>query len=169
MHLPIPSAPGSYLLHLRLNRAQTLTIGKLGRFYFPAGDYVYAGSAHGPGGVRARLGRHLRGTGSPRWHIDYLRRAAQVMGYGYTLRGKAETKTASALPYECLWSQSLAALPEAQIIVPGFGASDCCSGCRAHLVYLPRLEELPHLVNVATTGSWSEARRGEESPGRAGA
>lgn len=133
----IPRAPGSYALHLRLTASQTLTVGALGRIRFPAGDYVYLGSAHGPGGLRARLGRHLRGEGALRWHVDYLRRAAAVIGYGYAL---VDADDPDPLPRECAWSQSLASLPEARIIAPGFGASDCRSGCAAHLVYFPRLE-----------------------------
>lgn len=92
------------------------------------GRYVYVGSAHGPGGLRARLGRHLRGDGRPHWHIDVLRAAARVEGYAYWTRDGVT---------ECALAQALASLPGASIPLPHFGASDCRTGCPAHLVALP--------------------------------
>jgi Uri superfamily endonuclease len=47
----------------------------------------------------------------------------------------------ASLPLECAWSQALAELPTAGIPVPRFGASDCHSGCKAHLVLLARVDE----------------------------
>ncbi len=129
----IPQCPGSYALWLHLHQAQNLTVGKLGYFTFPTGDYVYLGSARGSGGLRARLGRYLRGDGKPHWHIDHLRAAAQVNGFGYTIHRR---DTIYRVPAECDWSQKLASLPETSIPVPGFGSSDCRSSCPAHLVYL---------------------------------
>ncbi|HZD57644.1 MAG TPA: GIY-YIG nuclease family protein [Anaerolineales bacterium] len=136
----LPRVPGSYALFLNLPGACHFRVGRSGEFFFPSGDYVYLGSAFGPGGLGARLGRHLRGDGTPRWHIDYLRKIAQVCGYAYleanqdvddvpnrgTMHGPAKL--------ECRWSQALAALPGASIPAPGFGASDCEAGCPAHLV-----------------------------------
>jgi Uri superfamily endonuclease len=131
---PLPDNPGTYAVHLRLLNDQLLQIGRLGIFSFPAGEYVYSGSAFGPGGLRARLGRHLRGRGKPHWHIDYLRGAARVLGAWYSL---------SAHSLECQWSQALAELPGAFIPAPRFGASDCHSGCRAHLVAFSAGDNLP--------------------------
>jgi len=137
----IPREPGSYLLWLNLPLSRGLTVGKLGSFTFPAGDYVYMGSARGPGGLRARLGRHLRGSGQPHWHIDHLRTAAQVRGFGYqTNTAHASAPYFGGIPHssgdkECDWSQRLVAQPEASLPAPGFGASDCRSGCAAHLVH----------------------------------
>ncbi|HIQ09546.1 MAG TPA: DUF123 domain-containing protein, partial [Anaerolineaceae bacterium] len=56
----LPSTPGAYALALRLERPVGLRVGALGVWDFPEGVYVYLGSARGPGGIRARLGRHLR-------------------------------------------------------------------------------------------------------------
>ena len=133
----IPPASGSYLLWLQLSQSQNLTVGKLGEFTFPAGDYVYLGSARGPGGLRARLGRHLRGDGKTRWHIDYLRAAAQLRGYGFVIHHRGMMYRA---PMECDWSQKLATLPKSRIVALGFGASDCQSGCAAHLICFPKLQ-----------------------------
>ncbi|HEY57203.1 MAG TPA: GIY-YIG nuclease family protein [Anaerolineae bacterium] len=138
----LPSTPGAYALALRLERPVGLRVGALGVWDFPEGVYVYLGSARGPGGIRARLGRHLRGastppgTGRPRWHVDYLRAMAQPIAWGYTVA------PAPGLPWECLWSQRLAAAPRAWVPVPGFGASDCRHRCPAHLIAFPPDAEL---------------------------
>ncbi len=125
----LPDGRGCYALHLHLSQPRTLRIGQLGRFTFPSGEYIYVGSALGSGGLRARVGRHLRGDGKVHWHIDYLRRAvAEVQNCFYTVTDK---------PLECEWSKALAALPDAMVPVPYFGSSDCRAGCISHLIAFP--------------------------------
>jgi len=51
--------PGTYALVLRLARATTIHVGALGAVDFAPGWYVYVGSALGPGGLAARVNRHL--------------------------------------------------------------------------------------------------------------
>lgn len=140
----IPSSGGSYALALFLPASRRVQIGRLGKFVFSAGVYVYLGSAGGSGGLRARLGRHLRGAGRPHWHIDNLRKAARVSGYCFlesTDEGAhaSDNAAASDLPtkMECRWSLALAAMPGTSTPAPGFGATDCRSGCPAHLFRLP--------------------------------
>jgi len=130
--LTIPKEPGSYLLWLHNPHPLDLTVGRLGRFSFPIGDYVYMGSAHGSGGLRARLMRHLHGGNKLHWHIDRLRAMTQVRGFAYKIY---ETNLSGNK--ECYWSKKLGALPEASVPAPGFGASDCRSGCQSHLVLFP--------------------------------
>ena len=128
MKLSIPEQPGVYALHLKLVHTNHFRVGKLGEFIFPPGDYVYIGSAMGPGGLQARLNRHLSGDGRPHWHIDWIRAVTEVIGYCYLM---------SESSLECRWSQVLAADPGASIPVPRFGASDCRSKsgkCAAHLI-----------------------------------
>jgi len=60
--LSIPSEKGTYAIYIHLPRSKTITIGKLGRFNFPIGAYVYIGSAFGSGGLRSRLKRHIYGS-----------------------------------------------------------------------------------------------------------
>jgi len=133
----LPHHPGTYALILELAAPQYLQVGRLGRFNFPAGIYAYLGSARGSGGIRARLGRHLKGGAATRWHIDYLRAVAQVRGYGYRVCNDLPLSST-----ECQWSQVFAALPGAAIPIPGFGASDCKSGCSAHLIHFLALDFL---------------------------
>ena len=125
----IPASPGVYLLHLELFHQRVITIGKLGEFQFSPGDYLYVGSARGPGGLRSRLGRHLKGNGKGHWHIDWLRAASLPGGYLFFETDRA---------MECTWSQAILRLPGASVPVLGFGASDCNERgepCPAHLVF----------------------------------
>ena len=130
---------GSYVLVLELKRLRVLTIGRLGEVTLPAGVYAYTGSAFGSGGLRSRLGRHLRGDGAKHWHIDYVRAVAKVQNCFYTV---SDTRL------ECAWSQALAALPGATIPVPGFGSSDCRSGCGAHLIGLPQYTNVRRVLEA---------------------
>jgi Uri superfamily endonuclease len=109
---------------LQLECSEEITVGKLGTFTFPAGYYLYVGSALGPGGLEARLARHRRRDKKLRWHIDYLLEHAQL----------AEVwSAASTDKLECLWAQSARGLLGSEIPVPGFGSSDC--RCLSHLIY----------------------------------
>jgi Uri superfamily endonuclease len=120
------SAMGTYLLLARLSEPTRLTVGRLGAFCFQAGWYAYAGSALGPGGLRARLARHARTQKRIHWHIDYLLKAARL-----------ETSWQAVCPIrlECTWAATLSKLPSAQIAIQKFGASDC--RCPGHLIYWP--------------------------------
>ncbi len=119
-----PDSPGTYVLVLNLPRPVTLRIGRPGRFHFRSGWYAYVGSAHGPGGLAARLDRHLRLSKPLHWHVDYLREHARPLEIWYAVGDRRR---------ECAWAQTLAQLPGARIPVPRFGASDC--RCPAHLVH----------------------------------
>lgn len=115
--------PGAYQLHLRLDQPTTLTVGRLGTFDFPAGRYVYTGSAMN--GLDARIARHRRSEKKLRWHIDYLlqhARLTRVRRFPSTRREECELNT------------KVLRRRRARITVPRFGSSDC--GCRSHLVYL---------------------------------
>lgn len=122
MDAPLPAAPGDYLLVLRLAQPAGASVGALGRFDFPAGWYLYAGSARGPGGLAARVGRHWGGGGRRRWHLDYLRPVAAPVAVWWGLGDERR---------ECVWARELAAWPSAAAPARGFGASDC--RCLAHL------------------------------------
>lgn len=119
----IPNEVGVYQLVLSLAEGVTLRVGALGLFYFPAGKYIYTGSAFG--GFRARVARHLRREKRQRWHIDYLIQHAAVDEV--LLFPTCERK-------ECAINIKMLALPHALVIARGFGSSDC--RCPSHLVYL---------------------------------
>lgn len=119
---------GTYVLVIALEREASVAVGKLGRFAFPVGYYIYVGSARG--GLSQRVHRHLEGGGGEgsskklRWHIDYLLQHAKVVEMWY-----AENS------HECLWATAVKEMPQCQIPVPGFGSSDC--RCPSHLIYSP--------------------------------
>jgi Uri superfamily endonuclease len=124
---------GTYVLALRLGRMESITVGRLGEIEFPAGWYLYAGSALGPGGLQARLARHQRRNATGKrlhWHIDYLRERASWGGAWICTSEKR---------LECTWAGLLRRLPGTEIVARGFGASDC--HCPAHLVRAPDLPE----------------------------
>jgi len=110
----------SYQLHIRVHGNVRIVAGALGSCNFPAGHYVYTGSARR--NLEARIARHLSASKKLRWHIDYLLAHPDVE----ILR--VET---SATP-ECRWNQQL----EGSIPAPGFGASDCRRQCGSHLKYI---------------------------------
>ncbi|MBC7259743.1 MAG: GIY-YIG nuclease family protein [Chloroflexi bacterium] len=134
---------GVYLLVLHLPVARSLDVGALGRIAFPAGWYVYVGSAQGPGGLDARLRRHLAPSKRLHWHVDYLRAAADWAGaWGAPLPRE----------WECEWARRLVLWPGAEIPALGFGASDC--RCASHLVHFqarPDGEMLRSLTGGAAT------------------
>lgn len=121
-----PAAPGTYLLLFRLSGPVSIQPGRLGAVALSPGVYAYVGSAQGPGGLAARLRRHLRSGKRPHWHIDALTGAVPV---------QEVWMIALAERLECRWSVALRALPGVEEPVPGFGASDC--RCRTHLYHLP--------------------------------
>lgn len=116
--------PGTYILVLNLPSACDINVGALGRWKFSSGCYAYAGSAFGPGGLRARLRHHLISSAAPRWHIDYLRGFAEITEIWFTMDRRR---------LECIWAGVLGDLSDNSQALPGFGASDC--RCRSHLIY----------------------------------
>ena len=126
---------GQYVLLLYLPANQTLAIGKLGVFDFPAGWYTYVGSAFGPGGLVGRIKHHVQPVERPHWHIDYLRQAAILTEIW--LSPDVERR-------EQAWVDLMVAVPGATVLVEGFGASD--SDRESHLFYFDLRPELEDFV-----------------------
>lgn len=122
----LPLSAGTYALWFWLAGPLTLPVGRLGQVRLEPGAVVYVGSAHGPGGLRARVGRHLRGDRRPHWHIDALTARVPVSAVWYA---------SSSQRLECLWAAQLRAISGVTIPLAGFGASDC--SCPAHLLAVP--------------------------------
>jgi Uri superfamily endonuclease len=152
MREALPDAPGTYGLALRLPQATSITVGALGRWCFPAGMYVYVGSAWGPGGLGARLRRHLREEKRLHWHVDYLRAVSRPVGVWLAPDRRVE----------CAWAQTVQLAPGARVIAPGFGSSDC--GCSTHLVQFDEISLsanlLPDAVYVSVAESCAERQGG---------
>ena len=121
----LPRAPGTYALLVHVAQEKDIGVGRLGATRFAAGFYVYVGSGLGPGGLAARLARHLGARRKPSWHIDYLLNEVPVIDVIWDCSGKR---------LECTWMRVLLEIPVIEVAVPGFGASDC--QCPAHLAFL---------------------------------
>jgi Uri superfamily endonuclease len=117
-----PNSAGAYVVAVAVATPIEVRCGGAAPALLQAGRYLYCGSAYGPGGLRARLGRHFRKAKSIRWHVDQLTTRGEVIG-------------AWAIPQgdECELVQRLGLLP---VPVDGFGASDCAR-CRSHLLRWP--------------------------------
>lgn len=118
--------PGTYVLLVEAPAGREVRIGELGVLSHSGEWLTYVGSALGPGGLRARVGRHLSGGGSLHWHVDFLLRAADIAEVWWTT-GKERREED--------WAAALRGAPGASLPLPGFGASDC--GCPGHLIGFP--------------------------------
>jgi Uri superfamily endonuclease len=119
----VPDLPGTYVLVLVVDEEQRAQVGRLGEFRVPPGWLAYVGSARGPGGLAARLARHLRHPKPLVWHIDFLRAVARPVAAWWA------TGTDRC---ECFWAAALAGMPGASQPILRFGASDC--RCPTHLL-----------------------------------
>jgi len=120
-----PKSPGAYALLIDLPVRARLSIATLKQPVLAAGRYVYCGSARGPGGLGARLGRHLRRDKKPHWHVDHLTAVGAVLDVCCLEDG-----------HECEMVRCLVQVPGVTMPVAGFGASDC-RRCFAHLLKVP--------------------------------
>ncbi|RMF86997.1 MAG: GIY-YIG nuclease family protein [Nitrospinota bacterium] len=120
----LPSRPGTYCLLLSLPFTRRIRVGRRGSYRFPAGYYLYVGSACGPGGLRGRISHHLCPLARPHWHIDYLRQAALLEEVWFAI-GKSQ---------EHAWATLLQGMTGTDIPMPRFGSSDC--RCASHLFHL---------------------------------
>lgn len=111
---------GSYLFLLKLEENKRIHVGRLGWVSFPAGHYIYVGSAKK--NLKERMARHLGKRKNLHWHIDYLRNHGE--------KCKAiPVRTRDDLEHEI--AASLGNIFPSP--VPGFGSSDC--SCLSHLFF----------------------------------
>ena len=118
----VPDVSGAYVLAIDLSEPVAVSIcGKPSALLAP-GRYLYCGLPKGPGGLRARLARHMRHGKPIHWHIDRLTEAGAVLGAWTFLCGD-----------ECHLVAALSHLP---IAIKGFGSTDC-RRCTNHLLRWP--------------------------------
>jgi len=125
---------GCYTLVISSRKKQWIKVGSLGTALFPAGTYLYTGSAMS--GLRARLSRHLRKKNKKsHWHIDYLLK-----------RPEAQIRQILIYPLaadqECRQNRRISALPGSKVVLKGFGSSDCRMSCGSHLFYLSKTPKI---------------------------
>ena len=129
----LPVAAGAYLIILRLVGTVDLPPRFKGTS-LQRGNYIYAGSAYGGGGIRARCRRHLEPHGVRHWHIDWLTNAASSIHV-------------AAFPgsNECALMNRLTHLYSIRVPVPGFGSTDCRQ-CPSHLIQIDERHALIDLT-----------------------
>ncbi|MGD8602930.1 MAG: DUF123 domain-containing protein [Anaerolineales bacterium] len=123
----IPKTGGDYALLIRVVSPLQIQAGRLGVVDIPASWALYIGSAHGPGGLMARLARHARPAAQKRthWHIDYLTAAVPLQEVWWLEDDRR---------HECRWAGLTAEIGQP---IHSFGASDC--KCNSHLISLGNL------------------------------
>ncbi|MEO5374268.1 MAG: DUF123 domain-containing protein [Alphaproteobacteria bacterium] len=136
----LPSVAGAYALGVEVARPLVLSLPGRAAWELDEGLHLYAGSAFGPGGLRARIRHHLAAAKAVHWHIDRLTNA-----FGVAL--------AIALPGgdECGIARAAASLAGASVPAPGFGVGDC-RDCPSHLIRLPEDMTRDDLVAAAFLG-----------------
>lgn len=113
---------GAYLLLIELSCPVRLRSRTIEHRVLVPGDYVYAGSAWGSGGIKARVERHLKRRKCRHWHVDEVTEVA-------------ESIHPIAVPggHECDLVQLLLTTGQFSVPVKGFGSSDC-SRCDSHFL-----------------------------------
>ena len=124
---------GIYHLIINLPINAIIDVGKLGRFNFQAGYYVYTGSAMN--GLESRLARHQRKEKRLHWHIDYLLQHGKIINIVTHITYKR---------LECHFNKKIMSIKGCQMPVAGFGSGDC--DCVSHLAFF---NEIPDLKNIA--------------------
>ncbi len=129
----LPTAAGSYILEFNLAESIIIRAGRLGLVRLGPGRLRYYGSARGPGGLRARIQRHLRVEGRrAHWHIDALTAVVPVARV-----------MISHISGECELVQRDLKSGRWTVAIARFGSSDCRC-CPGHL-----LAEMTGLVHSA--------------------
>ena len=120
---------GAYLLRLQLRRPAKLQLGRFGEGRLAAGIYLYVGSARRNLAQRVRRHRRLcQEKGEVRhWHIDAVLAHPHCHWLGVHHFPGGE---------ECALSLALWDHPGIEVPWPGFGATDCRTGCPSHFYRL---------------------------------
>lgn len=116
-----PANAGAYALMIHIGREIAFRRSRA-EYTIPPDWYIYAGSAYGPGGIRARLRHHFRQDKPIHWHVDHLTVAADALEAVVLERGQ-----------ECAIVSALTGSPAFRPAVGGLGSSDC-RVCAAHLL-----------------------------------
>ena len=117
---------GAYQIIFSLKSTKRIKIGRMGEFIFPKGFYIYTGSAMK--NLRQRIERHKRKSKNKHWHIDFLLPFSKISEIKLFPSNKRE---------ECKINSETLKINGAEIVVQGFGSSDC--HCPAHLIYFNSL------------------------------
>jgi sugar fermentation stimulation protein A len=130
---------GAYVLVIELKSKKSITVGSLGRIEFKKGFYCYVGSAIGNATIENRCKRHLKKNKKMKWHVDYLRKKAKIIGiFAIPSKKKIECEIAKEIS------------KKADNFIPRFGSSDC--NCKSHLFYFKDKSSLSRLSPIFSRG-----------------
>ncbi len=139
----IPAVSGAYAVVITLKKPIPLAIKRFSGTIIEPGLYLYAGSANGPGGIRARLSRHIARKKKIHWHIDHV-----------TVKSSIRAVTALPGGNECSIVGAALKMKKSGVPVPGFGSSDC-RDCRSHFIKLPDDTDIGALLaGLKATNFW---------------
>ncbi|MEX2738388.1 MAG: DUF123 domain-containing protein [Candidatus Wukongarchaeota archaeon] len=124
----IPQEKGTYLLLVQVEDNPIIHATKK-KWMFEKGIYAYIGSARNTGGLRARIGRHLKQDKKMYWHIDYLLANPNVEIIGTIF-------TTSKKNLECKVVKTLIKEGTGTPYAKRFGSSECKKGCPSHIIKL---------------------------------
>lgn len=110
---------GTYVLVITLGSELITEVGALGNHLFPAGDYLYVGSAMG--GLDQRVSRHIRRDKTVKWHVDHITVSADSIIAYESYPDPVPECTLASIALSC------GMIPFGK----GFGSSDC--SCGTHL------------------------------------
>ena len=117
---------GIYVLEMFIREKIDFHHNALGNHSFQKGYYYYAGSAQK--NLSQRIERHIKKNKKRHWHIDYLTSNNNIeITNVYLLKNYSKN-------YECKLVKVLIEKYDLEIIIRGFGNSDCKS-CESHLLY----------------------------------
>lgn len=114
---------GIYILVLKLEKSQFISVGKLKRTKFQPGIYLYIGRARS--GLMGRLKRHLRTEKKLFWHIDYFLQKTRIEDIWVKRNSFEECQTVGMIR---------GIRKDAFFPLKKFGSSDC--SCPGHLLHL---------------------------------
>jgi Uri superfamily endonuclease len=143
----IPSDKGTYIIILSVKRGGHIRIGRLGIFEIAEGYYAYVGSAHGSGGMKARIRYHIQRVDKPRWHIDYFKQLAVPIEVWFTTAGLRLEKNWAEIMNNWSWFNKT---------IAGFGSSDYHRGHVTHLFYTkrePSFDAFEKIIWTTTRGN----------------
>ena len=137
----VPRESGVYSIGIQLSTPIEVNIRTISHT-LEAGTYSYTGSALGrSNNLRARILRHLSVKKKVHWHIDQITNSRHATVPFVVFSNTSRRK-------ECKVNQAIADIAQCRTPVPGFGSSDCRSGCESHLLFLGDGEIVPIVVKA---------------------
>ena len=136
-----PPRRGVYSIGIQLR--EPLEVRIRGKPYrLEIGNYVYTGSALGAGNnLHTRIRRHLLGMKKEHWHLDQITNSRHT-SISFVVFSETDRKM------ECIVNKAASEFAQAETPLPGFGSSDCRSGCKSHLLRLGEKDNLTDMIRA---------------------